>query len=210
MLPAPGPGGWLVLGTLTLVASVLFLTRIYPFLSPNRPLTGGALVIGGGADDSALRAAATLLGNGTYEKLIVIGTPISKGQVLLPYQSDAELGVDRLQKLMDGGVPASPVRMENGKSDGCFASAKATHDWMQAHGGIPSNITVFCSPASSRRCRLAYSAVFGASVHIGMIAGAPIDYDPQRWWISSAGVRDVINQCIAYGYVRVGYGRPER
>ena len=43
----------------------------------------------------------------------------------------------------------------------------------------------------------------GPGVKVGIIAVEPQDYDPRRWWASSAGFRAVTDEAIAYLYARL-------
>ena len=51
-----------------------------------------------------------------------------------------------------------------------------------------------------RRTRTVYRKIFGGEVDIGIIAGDPIDYDPDAWFKSSAGVKAVITESISLAY----------
>jgi hypothetical protein len=46
---------------------------------------------------------------------------------------------------------------------------------------------------------------------IGVIATEPTGYDSSRWWTSSAGVRAMIGELIAYAYAKfLFYPNPEK
>ena len=58
--------------------------------------------------------------------------------------------------------------------------------------------------ASLRRerwSRLLYQMALGTDVKVGVIALKPDGHEPSSWWLSSAGVRTVIGEVIAYTYV---------
>ena len=56
----------------------------------------------------------------------------------------------------------------------------------------------------ARRTWLLFERAFeGEDVEIGVISELNRDYDPERWWGSSAGVRAVVGESIAYFYARV-------
>jgi len=50
---------------------------------------------------------------------------------------------------------------------------------------------------------------FEKESEIGVIAVPDRDYDAKRWWSSSEGVRDVIDELVAYVYARLIF-RPAR
>jgi uncharacterized SAM-binding protein YcdF (DUF218 family) len=87
--------------------------------------------------------------------------------------------------------------------DRTYTSAQALGKWFAEHGGAPTRITVLTSGAHSRRSRLLFQKALGKDVQVGTIAVVPEDYDPARWWGSSAGVRVVVGEVLAYGYARL-------
>ncbi len=60
----------------------------------------------------------------------------------------------------------------------------------------------------SRRSRLLFRKALGRDYHVGIISIESQDYDPNRWWKSSEGVRTVVGEIIAYGYARFLFWPP--
>jgi hypothetical protein len=54
-----------------------------------------------------------------------------------------------------------------------------------------------------------YEKAFGAGTVIGVIAVPDREYEPQRWWASSSGVRDVVDEAVAYLYARFIFRAPK-
>jgi hypothetical protein len=50
--------------------------------------------------------------------------------------------------------------------------------------------------------------VFSPETQIGIYSIRPHGYDPEQWWSSSAGVRTIIGETIAYLYARLIFNPP--
>jgi len=48
-----------------------------------------------------------------------------------------------------------------------------------------------------------YKKALDDSIKVGIISADNRSYDPEHWWKSSAGVRTVISEFIAYVYVKI-------
>jgi len=47
-----------------------------------------------------------------------------------------------------------------------------------------------------------FEKAFNGKVKVSTIALDDLSYDPEHWWRSSAGVRDVLSEAIGYLYAR--------
>jgi hypothetical protein len=194
--------GWLLL-VLTLTAlSVAAVRAAYPFLALTEPVHGGLLVIEGWVSDMALEAAFSEFKRHHYEKICVTGGPINHKAWLSPYDSLAEEGAAAL--LRRGlspnevqAVPSRPVRR-----DRTYAEAEALGQWMRDNGVSFTTVHLMTEGAHARRSRLLYQWVLGSGVTVGVTSVPSSDYDPDHWWQSSAGVREVVGETLAYGYTR--------
>jgi GT2 family glycosyltransferase len=63
--------------------------------------------------------------------------------------------------------------------------------------------TDFC-----RLSRLLYRVVFGPDVEVGEFAARSSDYDPDAWWRTSTGTRDVLDQAIGLLWVKCFFWPP--
>jgi len=54
-----------------------------------------------------------------------------------------------------------------------------------------------------------YKEAIGEEIPVGIITCEYREYDPKRWWITSSGVRIVLNETIAYIYAKLVFD-PER
>jgi hypothetical protein len=195
--------GWLA-GILILgVALWAAGRRASDFLSVNDPCPGGVLVVEGWASDHALEETAAEFSRDHYERLYVTGGPLDKGARLSEYRTHAELGAAILLKLNLSSNVVQAVPAPDVRKDRTFASAVALKRWLAEHHQAVTRINLVTEGPHARRSRLMYEKAFGGGVQIGVIALEPLNYDARHWWRSSAGVRTVIGELLAYGYARL-------
>ncbi len=195
--------GWAGLLLVLLLGAVLVVRNAEPFLAVTDSKPGGILVVEGWASDYVLQDAIAEFRHHQYSKVYVTGVPIDSGSMLVEYESYAELGAVRLAKLglstnLLQCVPAPLVR-----KDRTYDSAVALRRWFEArHLPCPSPVNVLTEGPHARRSRLLFEEALGGHVTVGVIAAPPGNYNPNRWWRSSAGVRNVIGEALAYIYAR--------
>lgn len=204
----PTRRGWLVLVGAALIVGLVLISSIQSFLAVTAPVPTGILVAEGWMDDYALQSVVKIFKGGQYQKVFVTGVPLEKGAPLAEYKTYAELGAAVILKVgLDTNtvqaVPAPDVR-----KDRTYASALALKDWLAAHGTNVSSLTVVSQGAHARRTRLLYEKAFGSDVEIGIISIPSREYDPKRWWTKSAGVREVVDETVAYLYARLIFHEP--
>ncbi|NTV45676.1 MAG: DUF218 domain-containing protein [Chlorobiales bacterium] len=187
---------------IVLIVSVLVVTvikGIYPFLAVNDPVYGGALVVEGWMPDYGFEQAVTELKRHHYSKLYVTGGTIAQGRFLSEYGTFAELGLTIITRMGVSADSVEAVPSSKVDKDRTYASAIALKNRLQAHNAA-SNIHVISLGVHSRRTRLLFEKAFGDSVNVGITAIEDQDYEPDRWWTTSAGVRTVLSEAIAYTY----------
>jgi hypothetical protein len=195
--------GWLVLLFAGAALIVFSVRGAYSFLAVNDPVHNGVLVVEGWLPDYALQEAITQFRRDHYHKIFVTGGPLEDGAPLSEYRNFAELGAVTLVRFgaetnAVQAVPAPKVRV-----DRTYASAVALKDWLSQHGITEMNFNVISLGAHSRRTRLLFERALGKGCRVGITAVQDQDYDAKRWWGSSAGVRTVIDEMIAYWYARL-------
>ena len=201
--------GWLLL-MLGLAGLTLIVARgLGPFLTLNDPRPGGVLVIEGWAPDYGMEAAVAEYKRNHYDKLLVTGIPLTQGAPLSEYKTYAELGAAVLFKLGLStnevqAVPAVAVRQ-----DRTYAMAKALQRWLREHGMSPTQVNLITLGPHARRSRLLFEKALGSEVAVGVVAVPSAEFDPAHWWRSSAGVRDVIGEALAYAYARLLFYPPK-
>jgi hypothetical protein len=201
--------GWLVL-LLGLVTSTILLGRaLYPFLAPTKPLPGGALVVEGWNPDYAMEAVIQEFKQHPYERVYVTGGPLEWGSPLIQFRSYAEGGAATLVKLGLATNLVQAVPAPRARQDRTYTSAVALREWWREHGVVTTQVHLFTAGPHARRSRLLFEKALGKNVAIGVTAIPAWDYDPEHWWRSSAGVRTVTDEALAYLYARFFF-RPSR
>jgi len=202
------PIGWAVLligFSSVLISIVLF---VHPFLAPTKPVGGDILVVEGWLPDYALGKAKERFQQGGYQLLVTTGGEISVGYHLSEYKTWAELAASTLKNLNfpEDKIIAVPAH-KNFKKDRTYHSILALQRRLYEEGFNEASIDMVSLGVHARRSWFLYEKVF-SSVNVGVVAISPNDYDASRWWLSSAGVRNVISESIAYLYARFIFSPP--
>lgn len=201
--------GWLAL--LLSFAAIAFLLgrEAHSFLAVTAPVPGGALVVEGWATDQALEMVVAEAGRNHYDQVFVTGGPLESGAPLAEYKTFAERGAAILLKLglstnLVQAVPAPLVRQ-----DRTYTAAVTLKAWLHSHGMSPAKLNLITEGPHARRSRLLFEKALGPEVKVGVVAIPSLEYDQNHWWRSSAGVRAVIAEGLAYGYARLLFHAPK-
>lgn len=194
--------GWLITIVCVITAMLFLITQIYPFLAFNSPIEADILVVEGWVQDYAIKEVIQEFERGSYQKLITIGPSLSTGYYLAQYKNFAELGAANLMAL--GFAPDKLVAVPTpdvirNRTD---ASAATLRQWIMDSGLNIKSINLYTFDAHSRRSWLIFKQTLSPEIKLGIIVLEPLIYNPKRWWVSSAGVRSIISETIAYLYVR--------
>lgn len=194
--------GWGVVITFAATVIIFTITHIHPFLAVNSPIKADVLVVEGWLPDYALKQALTEFENGSYNKIATTGGPLPRGYYLAEYKTFAELSAATLkalglekEKLV--AVPAPEVI-----KDRTFASAVTFRQWLSHSNLNVQSINLYTFDVHTRRSWLIFKKVLAPKIKTGAIAAKTRDYQPDKWWVSSEGVRLVISEVIAYIYAR--------
>ena len=68
-------------------------------------------------------------------------------------------------------------------------------------------INVVTESTHARRTCLLFQKALGKHVQGGIIAAPNPDYDKERWWRYSEGVKDVMSDNLSYVYAKFSSGR---
>jgi hypothetical protein len=200
--------GWLL--GIVLAAGLLYgsFRGLYPFLSVTDRKTSTYLVVEGWMQVDSLRAAVAEFEKGGYQKLITSGCRAQDQwdtNVVVTYADWAAAKLRRLG-VATNLIQAVPCYEE--RKDRTYSSAVAVKQWFaQNHIPIRALNVVSVGP-HARRSRLLYEEAFGPSVQIGIISIGAEDYDPDHWWRTSEGVREVVGEVLAYIYARFIFSPP--
>ncbi len=202
--------GWGMLSGTLVALIILFTLTIYPFLALTRPAQGEVLVVEGWLPDYALEKVRDLFRDGNYQSLVTSGGELSVGFHLSKYKTWAQLAA---ATLIAQGVPAEKIiaaPAPSVKKDRTYASALEVKKQLAEEGLLPAAIDVVSLGPHSRRTWIMYQMVFSPDTQVGIYSIKPRNYNPERWWSSSAGVRTIIDETIAYLYARLVFNPPPR
>lgn len=194
--------GWLALATVLGLLVAVALRSACAFLTVHDPAPGGILVVEGWLSPSDARAAVAEFRQHSYRALYVTGGPIEPESPLASFGSYAELTADALRRC---GADAATLHAVPGPlvaRDRSYSTALALKKALRESGTPLDTITVMTGATHSRRSRLIYEKAFSPGTRVGTIALKEGEFDPARWWTSSAGFRTVTSEVIAYLYAR--------
>ena len=195
--------GWLAIIGFTLVVSLGILFLIRPFLAVTQRVETRTLAVEGWSHDYAFAAAAKEFKSGGYDRVFATGGPIvGQGGYINDAHTYASIGA---QKLVAFGIPPECVQMAPSRvlaRDRTYGSAEALRDWFREHNLSVGSLNVLTEECHARRSRLLFQEAFGSDVKVGIISVPNPDYDPKYWWRYSDGVRDVIDESVAYLYAK--------
>lgn len=180
----------------------LLIQNIQSFLSPNEPVQAQILVIEGWLPDYALKSVANKISSNHYDLVITVGGPLKRGSFLSQYKTVANLAKSTLEKILEKtnivAVPAPFI-----KKDRTYVSALALKKWLQKNHIAYSKINVATLDVHARRSWVIFQKALGNNYSIGIIAIDDIYYDKNNWWSSSHGFRSIVDETIAYVYVKI-------
>lgn len=194
--------GWLALLLCAFVAVVVGVWSAFPFLAVNQPVKGEILVVEGWVPDYSVKQVRSEFKTGGYRLLIVTGGPIIKGEMFAEFKTYAELTKAILQR--NGFDENKLVAVPSAEQfrNRTYASALALREWISNSGSVVKSVNVFTRGAHARRTWLLFEKAFQGQIEVGIIAGDDLRYDGKRWWKTSEGVRDILDEAIAYCYAR--------
>jgi uncharacterized SAM-binding protein YcdF (DUF218 family) len=202
--------GWLILALLGFSSAASLLLNVQPFLAETRRVDTDTLVVEGWMHEYAIRGAAEEFETGSYQRVFTTGGPVSgRGRYVNDYQTSASVGADLLKKV---GVPSELVQMVPSRvmtRERTYASAVALREWFREHDMTVHSLNVITEDTHARRTRLLFEKALGKNVAVGIIAVPNPDYDAERWWQYSEGVKDVVSEGIAYLYAGLLFFPPE-
>ena len=177
-----------------------FVAGLYPFLSPNHPAEDSTtLVIEGWLADAPLEEALAWADAHNIKTLYLTGGPIETGSWLAPWRTYPEMTAARLEAMgLADRYDIHPVPAPKTRKDRTFISAVALRDALGTNA--PASMTLASEAPHLRRSALLFRRAFGERTRIGTLPLTPTDFDAHDWWHSSAGVRTLLSEAIAYPY----------
>ena len=195
--------GWLLLALILAALSALMVRGLYPFLAVTEPVTDGLLVVEGWVSDSTMAVTVTEFKQHHLTKVCVTGGPIDHSAWVNYYKTFAEEGAATLLRLGLKANEIQAVPAPRARKDRTYASAEALRKWMRSSGASFTTVHLITEGAHARRSRLLFERALGNRVTVGVTSVPSGDYDPEQWWQTSAGVREVVGEALAYVYARL-------
>lgn len=193
-----------LVGLIVLACGVCgLILGVYDFLAVNDGGAGEVMVVEGWIGGRRIDDAALAFKRGTYKCVVVVrdiyngGNKWSTGSYKADYVA-ADLAEQGVPKEVVHALFCPVVR-----KDRTYHCASAAREWLMQQGTAVKSLDVVTCATHARRSRLLFRKAFGSGVQIGAIAIEDPSYDPARWWRSSAGVRDVVGEMLAYVYARL-------
>lgn len=183
-----------------LALAALFVVRLHSFLAVTAPIKANVLVVEGWLPDYALVEVAAEFRQGGYQKIFVVGGPLRHGYFLTQYKSFAHLAAATLTVLGIEAEKIVAIPMPLAVRDRTKTAALLLRQWLFSNGAEIQAVNLYSLGPHARRSWLAFKQVLQPEIRVGIIAGLPQDYEPDRWWEYSAGVRMVLSELIGYGY----------
>ena len=193
--------GWIVTFLCAATLFILGITHVQPFLAVTSPISADVLVVEGWMPDDALKQAFVEFKSGAYRQIITTGTPVEKGSFLTEYKNYAEVAAATLRKLglpLEKVIVPTPAKIK----DRTYAAAVTLRQWLSKTNPLLESVNLYTYDVHTRRSWLLFKKALAPKVKLGAIAAKTQDYNPKSWWKSSAGVRTVLDEFIAYLYAR--------
>jgi uncharacterized SAM-binding protein YcdF (DUF218 family) len=196
--------GWLIIFLAVLLIFYVFSFRIYPFLAVTHRTDTNTLIVEGWIHEYAIRAAIKEFRSNHYQRVFTTGGPVAgTGGYINDYNTSASVGAEMLTK---NGLPNESLQMVPSRvmdRDRTYGSAVALRNWFREHNMSVLRINVVTEDLHARRTQLLFEKALGNNVAVGIIAVPNPDYDARRWWRYSEGVKDVVNETVAYLYTEL-------
>ena len=192
--------GWLCLLLGLSALAWTAVRRAHTFLAVTRPVPADVLVVEGWVSDSIVRAAADEFRTNYYRYVVATGCPIPKGHILYGDRTYASVAAKSLVKL---GIPPSQVIEAPPKETfrhRTLEAARAAKRKLDGLGIRPLGINVTTCGPHARRTWITYRRVFGPQVPVGVIARPSEEFDPDRWWASSEGMKETLTEGFGWFY----------
>ena len=185
-----------------LASGAALLYGVYPFLAVTRPIAAKLLVVEGWMPAHLAGQVARHYESGRFDKVLLVRGLRETGN---PYESGEFWANYMAKRLVEFGIPKDRVEVvffEASNTDRTYQSALAIKKWLAEHGGTTRAINLATIGPHARRSRLLFQMALTKQCNVGVIALNEQMYDTDHWWRSSAGVREVPSELLAYLYAR--------
>lgn len=176
------------------------IKNIHPFLSKNAPVKSNILIVEGYIPDYAMKDVVKEFNKNHYRMVVVSGNPVDNGFYYTKFGNTANAGRVTLIKLGMDSTKVFSASAPYSDRDRTHAAAMAVKHFLDSAGVKERAINLYSFGCHSRRSWMLYKNTFGKGYRIGVLNTNKNTYDPKRWWHWSDGVREVMDETIAYLY----------
>jgi len=199
-LPLPTAVGWFCIIVCLILAIIIPVATIHPFLAITRTAKINTLIVEGWLPDYCLVKVYDLYRNENVKKIYVTGGPLEHGSYLQEYKTFAALGAATLRDLGVADSIIQEIPAPYVKKDRTLTSARTLHSWLNENTVPMTDATIVTLGIHSRRSLTLFKRVFRNQCQLGVLSIENRDYDPGRWFVSSEGLKMVITETISYCY----------
>lgn len=194
--------GLLLTGLLVALFATGALHGIHPFLAVTKPVKSELVVVEAWVPDYVLKQGLDFSRAERCRYLLLTGGTVQNEIDPEPDDTYAHMALQRLQRITQDLENVRAVPSPEVDRDRTYSSAVAVRKWLAAEGIEVKSLNVMTMGPHARRSRLMFEAAFGPDVEIGILSGRNREYDPEHWWRSSEGVKEVLSEGAAYFYAR--------
>lgn len=192
---------WLVIIFLIIISVYIYFIGIYSFLAQNDPVDAEIMVVEGFIPDYALKESMEIFNSGNYQLMIITGKVRIKGSQLDQYEND---GMYSAATLIKSGFDRDKIIVvsldKDIRKDRTYTSAMTVKDWIIKNRPETQAFDLVTIGCHARRSRMLFNKAFNDDVKVGVVAIKNQLYDPERWWKSSSGFREVTEETITWLY----------
>ncbi len=193
--------GWVAFGVILALIFRIWLATVCEWLSLNRPVRARTLVVEGWIEDYALRHAVDFYRKNHYRHMVVTGLPITQWRDYVTFKNTAEGAVAVMKGYGFQDTIYRAVIPPTVTINRTYNTAVATRLLFEKHPEFGKAFNIFSVGVHSRRTHLMFERAFGDHYNVGIIADTDRTFDPEHWWRTSKGFRNVSNEFVAFGYV---------
>jgi uncharacterized SAM-binding protein YcdF (DUF218 family) len=195
--------GRLILIVALVIAGLVFVRALYPFLAVTDRVSTNLLVVEGWIPAYALDEVAAEYNQRKYQRVIILRGFYEGGGT---YESREWTGKYMVETLIQLGVPKERVDLmlfNAARVDRTYQSAIALREWAEKQGVPLNTLDIATAGPHARRSRILFERALGEHARVGVIALEEQSYDSAHWWRTSSGVRAVPFELFAYLYAKL-------
>jgi hypothetical protein len=195
--------GWLALLVLGFGFLIFVFHEIHGFLATTDPVGARVLVVEGWMGPEEFDEAVALFRARGYERIITTGGSLRPSGPNFAERGALYLKERGVPDTALTAVPAGPA-----SRDRTYSNAVALREWVRRSRLRLEALDLVSQGPHARRSRLLYQLALGPQVRVGVFATQSYDYDAAKWWRTSSGTKDVIEQAIDFAWVKCCF-RPD-